>query len=347
MDLFEYAEALDFGDIHLRTNPKTGFRAIIAVHNLKLGPAIGGCRFLEYDSTQEALTDALRLARGMSYKSAITRLPHGGAKGVLIRPKGMTPAQRVALFEEFGDFVESLGGDYITAEDSGTTVADMDVVYQRTKHVLGTNAAETSSGDPSPVTARGMLHGIRAAVKFKYGRDDLGGLKVALQGVGNVGMRLARALDERGVELVIADTDPTRVERCRRELGAAVVEPEQIYGVDAHIFAPCALGAVINDQTIAKLNCDIVAGSANNQLAERRHGSALQARGILYAPDYVINAGGLIRVAADFAGYDEGWAREKTEGIFSSLMEIFARADSDERPTAEIADQIVEEMLGL
>lgn len=347
MDLFEYAEELDFGEIHVKVNPKTGLRAIVALHNLQLGPAIGGCRFLEYDSSQAAMRDAMRLGRGMTYKAAITRLAHGGGKSVLVRPKNLSDAQRVEIFEEFGDFVESLGGDYNTAEDSGTSVADMDVIATRTKHVLGTSASAGSSGDPSPVTARGVLHGIQAAVKYQYKRDDLAGLRVAIQGVGNVGYHLAASLNELGAELIVTDINPDALRRCEAEFGATVVKPEAIYSVDADIFAPCALGASINDATIGQLTCDIVAGSANNQLDEDRHGAELRERGILYAPDYVINAGGLIQVAADYAHEDGDWAREKTEGIFDTLIEIFERADSDGLPTAEVTDRIVEEMLDL
>jgi len=347
MDLFEYAEDLDFGDIHFKVNPKTGLRAIVALHNLTLGPAIGGCRFLEYDSSAHAVRDAMRLARGMTYKSAITRVPHGGGKSVVIRPKNMSDAQRVEIMEEFGEFVDSFGGAYITAEDSGTSVADMDIIATRTEHVLGTSTNVASSGDPSPVTARGVLHGIQAAVKYKYDRDDLDGLRVAVQGVGHVGFPLAKYLHELGAKLIVTDINQDALKRCEREFQATVVSPEEIYSVQADIFAPCALGASINDATISQLTCDIVAGSANNQLAEDRHGAELRARNILYAPDYVINAGGLIQVVADLAGEDADWARAKTEGIYDSLIEIFRRADSDGLPTGEVTDRIVEEMLGL
>lgn len=347
MDLFEYAEQLDFGEVLVRVNPKTGLRAIIALHNLTLGPAIGGCRFLEYDSTEKAMRDAMRLARGMTYKAAIARVPHGGGKAVLLRPRDMTPQQRQAIFEEFGDFVDSLDGRYITAEDSGTSVADMNVIFTRTPHVLGTDANGTGSGDPSPVTARGVLRGIQAAVKYAFDRDELDGLTVAIQGVGNVGYHLARNLREQGAKLIVTDLIPAAAQRCRDEFGATVVAPEEIYAVDSDIFAPCALGASINDASIAQLTCDIVAGSANNQLAEDRHGEELRKRGILYAPDYVINAGGLINVAADLSGEDSDWVRKKTEGIYDSLMEIFERADADELPTAVVTDRIVEEMIGL
>ncbi len=347
MDLFDYANELGFGELHMKTNPKTGLRAIVALHNLQLGPAIGGCRFIEYDSTDDALRDAMRLARGMTYKAAITNLPHGGGKSVLIRPKNLTEEQRTAIFEEFGEFVESLGGKYITAEDSGTSVADMNLISQKTDHVLGTSADDGGSGDPSPVTARGVRHGIEAAVKFKYDRDDLTDLKIAIQGLGNVGYYLAGELHELGAQLIVTDVNQDAVDRCVAEFGATAVEPDAIFGVDCDIFAPCALGAIINDETLPQLQCDIVAGAANNQLLEARHGELLRQKGILYAPDYVINAGGLIHVAANYAGYDGDWARSETEGIFDTLIQIFERADREELPTGVVADRIVEEKLGL
>lgn len=345
MDLFDYATELGFGEIHVKTNPKTGLRAIVALHNLQLGPAIGGCRFIEYDSTDDAMRDAMRLARGMTYKAAITNLPHGGGKSVLMRPKNLTDEQREAIFEEFGEFVESLGGKYITAEDSGTSVADMDLIHEKTDHVLGTSANGGGSGDPSPVTARGVRHGVEAAVKHKYGRDDLEGLKIAVQGVGNVGYHLSKELRELGAELIVTDIDQGAIDRCVDELDATAVGTDEIFGVDCDVFAPCALGAVINDETLPLLKCDIVAGAANNQLLAARHGEVLRDKGILYAPDYVINAGGLIHVAANYAGKDSDWARGETEGIFDTLIEIFERADREKLPTAVVADRIVEEKL--
>jgi leucine dehydrogenase len=345
MDLFENATDLGYGELHLKSNPRTGLRAIIALHDLQMGPAIGGCRFIEYDSTDDALRDVMRLARGMTYKAAITGLPHGGGKSVLIRPPNLSDSQRRDIFEEFGQFIDSLGGDYITAEDSGTTVDDMNVVHEQTEHVLGYAADAGGSGDPSPVTARGVRHGIEAAVKYQYGRDDLDGLRVAVQGVGNVGYHLASELRKLGAELIVTDIDAAAVERCVDELDATAVDADEIFSVDCDIFAPCALGAVINDDTLAQLECDIIAGAANNQLAEDRHGVLLREADILYAPDYVINAGGLIHVAADYAGEDSDWARSETEGIFDTLIEIFERADTDNLPTGVVADRIVEEKL--
>jgi leucine dehydrogenase len=345
MDLFEYASELDYGELHLKTNPKTGLRAIVALHNLDNGPAIGGCRFIEYDSTDDALHDAMRLARGMTYKAAITKLPHGGGKSVLIRPPNLGESQRKEIFAEFGEFIESLNGKYITAEDSGTTVGDMDLIHEKTDHVLGTSAEGGGSGDPSPVTARGVRHGIEASVKHQYGRDDLEGLRIAVQGLGNVGYHLAAELDKLGAELFVTDINQESVDRFVDEFGATAVAPDEIFGVDCDIFAPCALGGAINDKTLALLNCDIVAGAANNQLAQDHHDEVLRDRGILYAPDYVINAGGLIHVAANYAGKDSDWARAETEGIFETLIEIFERGDADGLPTGVVVDRIVEETL--
>ncbi|MFB6376062.1 MAG: Leu/Phe/Val dehydrogenase [Bradymonadaceae bacterium] len=345
MDLFEYAEELQYGDLHVRTDPATGLRAIIAVHNLQLGPAIGGCRFNTYETTDDAIRDAMRLARGMTYKAAITGLPHGGAKAVLMRPPELSDENRRELFEAFGDFVDSLGGDYITAEDVGTNVADMDVVADRTDHVLGVGEEHGGGGDPSPFTATGVRRGIEAAVDHRWDRGHLDGLRVAVQGLGSVGYELANQLVDRGAELVVTDVDEDRLARAEDELGATTVESDAIFDVDCEVFSPCALGAVLDDETIPRLKADIVAGAANNQLAEGRHGRMLVERDILYAPDYVINAGGLIHVAENYAGYEADRARERIEGIYDSLTEIFERADEVEAPTGYVADRIVEEKL--
>lgn len=345
MDFFEYAEELQYGDVHFRCNPETGLRAIIAIHDLQLGPAIGGCRFVEYDSSDEAMRDAMRLARGMTYKAAITGLPHGGAKAVLMRPAGLEDDQRRAIFEEFGKFVESMNGDYITAEDSGTTVEDMGVISENTDHVLGLGEDRGGAGDPSPFTSAGVRRGIEAAVDHRWDRGHLDGLSAAIQGVGNVGRGLAEELHERGVDLHVTDVDTTRAKECAERFDAEYVEPDAIFDVDCEIFAPCALGAVLNDETIPRLKCDIVAGAANNQLADERHGTMLQEREILYAPDYVINAGGLIHVAEKYAGYDADRARERIDGIYYSLMEIFERSEKVGAPTGYVADRIVEEKL--
>ena len=345
MDVFDYADELEYGELHLKADPETGLRAIVAIHDLRRGPAIGGCRFLEYDTSDDAIRDAMRLGRGMTYKAAIADLPHGGAKSVLIRPPEMTDQQRYEMFRSFGSYVDSLGGDYITAEDSGTNVADMNTIGEETEHVLGRETEEGGSGDPSPATATGVRRGIEAAVRYKYGRGSLDGLTVAIQGVGHVGYPLAEQLDERGVDLVVTDVDDHAVERCVSEFGARAVGTDEIFDVDCDIFAPCALGAVLNDETIPRLGCDIVAGSANNQLADQRHDVQLRERDILYAPDYLINSGGLIYVAAYYADSAVDSVDEKIEGIYETMLQIFDRADTDDEPTGLVTDRIAEERL--
>lgn len=347
MDLFDVANELHFGEVHVKHDPDTGLRAVVAIHDLKLGPAIGGCRLYDYPDSDAALRDALRLARGMSYKAAISNLPHGGGKAVIMVPPGtdVDTLDRQALFEAFGAFVDSLDGRYVTCEDVGTTVDDMNVVRGETDRVLGYDPDAGSSGDPSPFTAFGVRRGIEAAAQFQWDRDDLDGLHVAIQGVGSVGYYLAQELHDRNATLTVADVDDDAVTRCVDEFDAHRVEPDAIYDVDCDIFAPCALGAVINDQTLPRLQCDVVAGSANNQLAEKQHGVDLRERGILYAPDYAINAGGLINVAQEFRGYDERTARKKTAAIYETVFQILERADRENLPTNLVANRIVEERL--
>ncbi len=345
MDIFKFSDELRYGELHLKSNPDIGLHAIVAIHNLKFGPAIGGTRFIEYDSTDDALFDAMRLARGMTYKAAISGLPHGGGKAVVIRPKGLTEEQREQIFSEFGAFVGSLNGNYITCEDSGTRVSDMNVVKSQTDHVLGYDPDSGSSGDPSPLTALGVRRGIEAAAKFRWDRDDLQDLKVAIQGVGHVGYYLAKELHNLGASLIVTDINDAAIQRCVTEFGAESVAPDAIYGVECDIFAPCALGAVINDKTLPQLKCDIVAGASNNQLLETRHGAILHERNILYAPDYAINAGGLINVAQEFAGYDADIVQEKVGAIFDTMLNIFERSASENTQTDIVADRIVDEML--
>lgn len=346
LDLMRYAEQLRYGELHICHDEKTGLKAIVAIHNLKLGPAIGGTRCIHYATGDDALRDALRLARGMTYKAAITGLPHGGGKSVIMRPPGFPQEgpEREAMFERFGDFIESLGGRYLCAEDSGTTPADMDVIATRTKHVLGTSS-QGGSGDPSPFTSFGVRRGIQAAVKHRYGRDDLDGLHVSIQGVGKVGYYLAKELHTLGARLTVTDVVDENMARCVLEFEASVVEPHQIYDVEADIFAPCALGAVLHDRTIPRLHVDIVAGGANNQLAEDRHGRMLKDRGILYAPDYAINAAGLVNVASEYEGYDADKSRELGSAVYDNLMKIFERAKKENAPTNLVADRIVEEII--
>ncbi|HEY1960384.1 MAG TPA: amino acid dehydrogenase [Polyangiaceae bacterium] len=344
MELFDRLGSYDYGEVHFKLDKATGLRAIIAIHDTRLGPALGGCRFIPYDSEEAALVDALRLARGMTYKAALAGLAHGGGKSVIMRPA--SHFDRVALFRAFGKFIDDLRGHYITAEDSGTGLEDMEVIRTVSKHVTGIDPSHGGSGDPSPFTALGVRRGIEAAVKFKLGKDSLAGLRVAVQGVGHVGYHLCRELHAAGAKLTVADVDVLKAERARREFGATTTPIDEISHVECDVFAPCALGAGLNDATIPNLHTPIVAGAANNQLAEVRHGDDLHARGILYAPDYAINAGGLVNVAQEVKGYDAAVSREKTLRIYDTMTEIFERSKKLSAPTHKVADMMVEERLG-
>lgn len=343
MGVFDHMAHYDYGNVHLRRDAATGLQAIVAVHDSRLGPALGGCRFIQYENEEAALIDALRLARGMTYKAALAGLKHGGGKSVLMRPAHQF--DRSALFRAFGRFIEELEGHYITAEDSGTGLEDMEVIRTVTRHVTGVKPEHGGSGDPSPYTALGVRRGIEACIRFVHGRDTLEGIQVAVQGVGHVGYHLCKELHALGAQLTVADVDPLKAERAQREFGAKIVELDQIFYVDCDVFAPCALGSALNDTTIPRLRCKIVAGAANNQLAEPQHGDDLMQRGILYAPDYAINAGGLINVAQEVVGYDANKARERTLKIYETIYEIADRADKAMSPTYRIADRMVEERL--
>jgi leucine dehydrogenase len=344
MDLFGHLKAYDYGEVHFKLDKASGLKAIVAIHDSRLGPALGGCRFLPYDTDEDAVIDALRLARGMTYKAALAGLAHGGGKSVLIRPK--QHFDRVALFSAFGKFVDDLGGHYITAEDSGTGLEDMEVIRTVTKHVTGVDIAHGGSGDPSPFTALGVRRGIEACVKFALGRDTLEGVHVAVQGVGHVGYHLCKELHAQGAKISVADIDPLKAERAQREFGASVVSLDRIFTIECDVMAPCALGSALNDTTIPHLKTRIVAGAANNQLAEPRHGDDLHARGILYAPDYAINAGGLVNVAQEVLGYNAEASRNKTLKIYDTIFEIADRSAKTGTPTYRIADMLVEEKLG-
>ena len=345
MAVFSLSDFADHEQVVFVSDDKSGLKAIIAVHNSNLGPALGGCRMWPYASEEEAVRDVLRLSRGMTYKSAMANLKLGGGKSVIIgNPRtDKTPA----LLAAFARALEQLNGRYIAAEDSGTSVADMKAMTQFTRHVAGIHDKPsdegTRSGDPSPATAYGTFVGIQTAVKERLGRDSLEGLRVAVQGVGNVGFDLARQLGEAGVKLWVTDIHREPLVQAGKELGATVVAPEEIFGLDVDVFAPCALGAILNDSTIPQLKAKIVAGAANNQLAEPRHGLELMKRGILYAPDYVINAGGIIDVYHERIGFERAALIRHIEGIRDNLMEVFERAREEERPTAEVADAIAEE----
>ena len=317
------------------SEPKSGLKGIIAVHNTNLGPAMGGCRMWNYATEALAVNDVLRLSRGMTYKNAVAGLPIGGGKSVIIGdPKTKTPV----LFEALGEALERLGGRYITAEDVGTSPEDMAYVAKKTSYVAGLGA----SGDPSPFTALGCFVGAQAAIKHHLQRDSFEGLTVAVQGLGHVGYDYARRLREAGAKLVVADIDTSALERARTELGATVVAPDAIYDVEADIYAPCALGAPLNSDTLARLKARIVAGAANNQLATADVGEMLRNKGVLYVPDFVINAGGIIKVCYEYLKKPEADVAAHVHQIGDTLAEIFSRADAQGRSTSVVADEVAE-----
>lgn len=339
-DFLDYALSHGFGDLHFKVDSDTGMKAIIAIHSTKLGPALGGCRFIEYPNTQTAVQDAMRLARGMSYKAALVNLPLGGGKSVIIKPHG--EYDRTAYLHRFGQFINELGGRYITALDSGTELSDMDIIAEHTPYVA---SLSSHNGDPSPYTAKGVVRGIQAAVSFKLGKNDLNGLHIAIQGLGHVGYLIAQHLHDLGVRLTVADISTHLVDRAVRELGATAVPTETIHKVPCDVFSPCALGAIINDITLQQLQTTIIAGAANNQLAHTYHGQKLHDKGILYATDYVINAGGLIFAASKYLHTPAHRVTQQIDGIGTTLTEIFTRSAQDNRPVSAIADTMAQEIL--
>lgn len=327
------------------SNPDVGLRAIIAVHSTVLGPGLGGLRMWPFKDFDEALTDVLRLSRGMTYKAAAAGLNLGGGKAVILGDPKTEKSE--ALFRSFGRYVESLNGLYITAEDVGTDMEDMETILTETRWVTGVSPAHGGSGDPSPVTAYGVLQGMKAAAKWRFDSSSLEGRVVAIQGLGSVGYYLAKYLKERGASIIGADIDAESVDRAEAELGVKIVKPDAITGVDCDIFAPCALGATLNPETIPNLQCGIIAGAANNQLGHmQRDGEALHERGILYAPDFVINAGGLINVYNELSGdYNQDRALRMTRGIYLNLMRVFEISKQESVPTNVAADQMAEERI--
>jgi leucine dehydrogenase len=324
-------------------DPPSGLRAIVAIHSTALGPALGGTRFFPFRSEDEALRDVLRLARGMTYKAAAAGLDLGGGKAVIIGDPRRDKSEE--LLRAYGRFIESLGGRYITAEDVGTFREDMDVLRRETRWVTGVSKRLGGSGDPSPVTASGVFHGLRACAEEALRTSSLEGVRVVVQGTGKVGFHLVKHLVEAGAVVTVADVDVDAVARAVSEFGVDTVEPDKAHAQECDILAPCALGAVIRDDTLPELKCAVVAGAANNQLERPEHGDALAELGILYAPDFVINAGGLINVAEELIGYDRERAMKKVEGIYRTLRETFRRAQLDGVTPAAAANRLAEERI--
>lgn len=342
--LFSQLQSYEHEQIVVCSEPSVGLKAIIAIHDTTLGPALGGTRMWPYNNEQEAIRDVLRLSRGMTYKAAISGLNLGGGKAVIIGDPRTDKTEE--MFRAFGRFVDSLGGRYITAEDVGIDVQDMEWVNSETKYVTGIPKSLGGSGDPSPVTAYGVYKGIKACCKKAYGNDSVEGKRIAVQGAGHVSSYLCKLLAEEGAELFICDIYEDKVNELADEVNAEVIEPDSIYGLDVDIFSPCALGGVINDDTIDHFNCDIIAGGANNVLDEEdKHGQMLLERGIIYAPDYVINAGGLINVASELEGYNPERAHEKASRIYNTILDILNYSEENNTPTFVASNILAEERI--
>lgn len=339
MAFFDLADFDNHEQVVFCSDEETGLKAIIAVHSTKLGAAVGGCRMWDYVSDEEALVDVLRLSRGMTYKNAMAGLKMGGGKSVIIGDAKSIKSE--ALFKAFGNALNGLGGRYVSAEDVNITTADIAIANTVTPYVTGT---EGKSGNPAPFTALGTFLGIKAAVKHKFNTDDLTGLRVAIQGLGSVGYYLCEHLHKAGAKLVVTDLNEVALDKVATEFGADVVGLNEIYDEDVDIYAPCALGATINDGTIDRIKAKIIAGCANNQLAKPKHDYALVERGILYAPDYVINAGGIINVSFE-EDYCKTKATAKVEEIYHTLLDVFQKADAEGKPTGMVADEMAREII--
>lgn len=339
--MFDKLERARLEEIHFRHDPDSRLNAIIAIHNTRLGPALGGCRCIHYTSDDQAVDDAIRLARGMSYKAALAGVPQGGGKAVIMLPADGVE-DRKSLYQAFGRFVHDLGGRYITAADSGTTLADLDEVSGVTPYVSGTSR---DGFNPSPLTALGVFAGIKAAVRHKLRRNSLKDIHVAIQGVGNVGYALAALLADAGARLTVSDTDPAKTARCVSEFGATVVTGDDILTQECDVLAPCGLGGILNDISIPQLRCPIVAGAANNQLQKPEHGALLHQSDILYAPDYVINAGGLITVSLGYMNASMPGIQQRVLALETTLLTLFERSHAEGSPSSDIADQMAEDIL--
>jgi leucine dehydrogenase len=344
MSIFSHPDFDNHEALHTFCDPASGLRAFIAVHNTNRGPASGGTRFWQYASDEAALTDVLRLSRAMSFKNAMAQLDIGGGKAVILRPEG--DFDRDALFTAYGRSVETISGTYITAEDVGVSPADMATIKTQTDHVAGLSEGDNASGDPSPVTADGVFRGIKIAAERVFGSKDLSGRRISVQGLGHVGYALAVHLANAGAILSVADINLDTLAKAKAELGATIVPVGEIHTVDADIFSPCALGGAIRHETLSQLSARIVAGAANNQLLTSDMAVALKQRGILYAPDYVINAGGIINVAAELSGhYDPAWVTAKLDQLEETLATVFDRAASEDRTTQDVADEMARQRM--
>jgi leucine dehydrogenase len=345
VSVFAEASRLGHEQVVFCHDEPTGLKAIIGIHNTVLGPALGGTRMWNYATEEEAAIDVLRLSRGMTYKAAISGLNLGGGKAVIIGDP--TQLKNEAFLRRFGKFVESLGGKYITAEDMNMKTSDMEYIGMETSHVTGLPVEMGGSGDPSPVTAYGVYVGMKAAAKKAYGSDSLRGKKVSVQGVGQVGMYLVEHLVEEGAVVYMTDINRDKLSSISKATGAHVVELHEIYDLDVDIYAPCAMGATINDDTIARLKCQVIAGAANNQLEEEvKHGNMLKDRGIIYAPDFVINAGGIINISSELKGaYNKDLAYAWTEKIFDTCTNILNKAEDDNIPSQEAAMLLAEKRI--
>lgn len=340
MDLHKSMSQYHHEQVSIAYDESSGYFGIVAIHDTTLGPALGGTRFWKYASTDDAIIDALRLSRGMTYKAAVAGVNLGGGKSVIVGDNKRS--DREALFRAHGRYIESLGGRYITAEDVGTSPSDMEFIHSETQHVVGLHG---KSGDPSPVTAYGVYMGIKAAAKARWGKDTLSGKTVAVQGCGNVAGHLCTHLHEEGAKLIVTDIDEARVRKVVEATGAKAVKPDEIYDQKADIYSPNALGATVNDDTLKRLKVEIIAGAANNQLAEERHGEQLEKQGMLYAPDYVVNGGGLINVYGELQGWAADRARRKAGDIYDTTLRVFAIAGRDKIPSFRAADRLAEERI--
>jgi leucine dehydrogenase len=343
MGVFEQISGEDYEQVIFNNDPISGLRSIIAIHSTALGPALGGSRFYPYSSEDAAVEDVLRLAKGMTYKAAAAGLDLGGGKGVIIGDPQRDKSEE--LFRAYGRFVDALGGRYITAEDVGTAREDMDVVRRETRWVTGVSEVYGGSGDPSPVTAHGVIQGIKAVAMELWNTAELGGRRFAVQGVGKVGYNVVKGLRAEGANVTIADIDVDNLAKAVNDFGVSTTQIPEIHRLECDVFVPCALGGVLNDETIPQLNCAAVAGAANNQLLDHEHGKLIEDAGILYAPDFILNAGGLINVADELRGYDQKRALAQVEGIFHTLRKVFRIAKLEEITTTQAADRLAEERI--